>query len=273
MPVISTISIKGGSQKTTTTLCLGLTLARRGYKTVLIDMDGSNKSLSRWASNRAELGKPVPENFMVIPYSHMEEQLKTIDLFDYIDALQGQLGPEDFVIIDVEGTKSDFMLEAIVKSNLLLAPFAMSQLDADGAAETYKQVKKQEKIVGRKIDCRLVPTKTAKLLKTMPNEDRMMVSNILYELEALGLKAFDSSIAERSGYRHLFNNKKAYTLDELPEEGLENKRNAILECEYLTEDVLDALLEEDVEIDPNRVTLGSIIRDFRAKNGITGVVE
>ena len=273
MPILSTISIKGGSQKTTTTLCLGLTLAKRGYKTVLIDMDASNKSLSKWAKNRENLGKEMPANFQVIPYSHMEEQMKEIEFLDYLEALQEQLDPEDFVIIDVEGTANQTLVDAILKSNLLLAPFAMSQLDADGAEATYKQVLRQSKIVGRKIECRLVPTKTPKLLQTMSNEDRAMVSNILYGLEEKGLKAFDSSIADRAGYRHIFNEKKAYTLDELPTQGLENAENAILECEYLTEDVLDALLDEEVKIDPNRITLGSVIRAFREKHGVTGIID
>ena len=187
---------------------------------------------------------------------------------DFLDSLQDQLAQEDFVIIDVEGTANETMVDAILKSNILLAPFAMSQLDADGAKKTYQQVLRQQKIIDREIDCRLVPTKTPKLLATMPNADRQMISDILFDLEDIGIKAFDSSLADRTAYRHLFNKNHAYTLDELPNEGVDNKANALLECEYLVEDVLDAMLDGEVKISKDRVTLGSVIRSYRKKHGL-----
>lgn len=265
MPVLSTLSTKGGSQKTTTTLCLGLALAAKGYNTILIDMDLSNASLSSWKKGRDALSKSFPENFTIITAEEMSEALKKTEFLDFLEALQEQLDPADFVLIDLEGTANEYMTDAIVSSHLLLAPTAISNLDAQGIKRTFAQVRRQRKITGRDIAFRVVPTKTPKLLATMSNEDRRMMSDILYELEAEGIEAFDSALADRAGYRHLFNNKHWYLPQELPEKGIENKDLLWEECNNLAEDVLDALLDEQVAIDPNRVTLGSVIRKFRDK--------
>ena len=267
MPVLSTLSTKGGAQKTTTTLCLGLALASKGYKTVLIDMDLSNASLSSWRKGREDLGKGMPEDFQIITAEEMAEILKKTEFLDFLEALQEKLETSDFVLIDLEGTANEYMTDAIVSSHLLLAPTAMSNLDAQGIKRTFAQVRRQRKITGRDIAFRVVPTKTAKLLATMPNEDRRMMSDILSELEQEGIQTFDSALADRAGYRHLFNNKHWYTPQELPEKGIENKELLWSECINLAEDVLDALLDEEVKIDPDRVTLGSVIRRFREKEG------
>lgn len=136
MPIISFANPKGGAGKTTTALLLAIELADRDATVTVIDADPE-----RWISQWATLpGKP---DNIVIQSDVTEESI--------VDRIDAAARESQFVIVDLEGTASLMVANAIGMSDLVVIPLQGSSMDAKGGAKTIRLIRNQERMARRSI--------------------------------------------------------------------------------------------------------------------------
>jgi len=183
MPVISFANPKGGAGKTTTALVLATELSARGADIAIVDADPE-----KWISQWAELpGKP--ENISII--SDVTED----SIVDQIDKAAQQA---QFVIVDLEGTASLMVANAIGMSDLVIIPLQGSSMDARGGAKTIRLIRNQERMARRSIPHAVVLTRTSAAITSRA------LRNVQEQLFSGGIEVFETAIVERAAFRDLF---------------------------------------------------------------------
>ena len=183
MPVISFANPKGGAGKTTTALLLATELAARGAAVTVIDADPE-----RWISQWGALpGKP--DNITII--SDVTED--TI-----VDQIEESSSGSQFVIVDLEGTASLMVANAIGMSDLVVIPTQGSSMDAKGGAKTIRLIRNQERMARRPIPHAVVLTRTSAAVTSRA------LRNVQQQLTDAGVDVFNTAIVERAAFRDLF---------------------------------------------------------------------
>lgn len=183
MPVIAFANPKGGAGKTTTALLLATELAAKKATVVVIDAD-PEKWISQWG--RLE-GKPA--NITII--NDVTEET-------VVDAIEAAEREAQFVIVDLEGTASLMVSNAIGMADLVVIPIQGSSMDARGGAKTIRLIRNQEKMSRRKIAHAVVLTRTGAAITSRA------LRNVSAQLQAGGIEIFATAIVERAAYRDLF---------------------------------------------------------------------
>ncbi len=183
MPVIAFANPKGGAGKTTTALLLATELAAKGAAVTVIDADPE-----RWISQWGKLpGKP--DNIAIV--SEVSEET-------VVDAIEAAESKAQFVIVDLEGTASLMVSNAIGMADLVIIPIQGSSMDAKGGAKTIRLIRNQEKMSRRKIAHAVVLTRTGAAITTRA------LKNVSLQLQAGGIEIFATPIVERAAFRDLF---------------------------------------------------------------------
>lgn len=183
MPVISFANPKGGAGKTTTALLLATELASKGADVTVIDADPE-----RWISGWAALpGKP--NNLNII--SEVSEE--TI-----VDLIEAASTSSQFVIVDLEGTASLMVANAIGMSDLVLIPTQGSSMDAKGGAKTIRLIRNQERMARRAIPHSVVLTRASAAVTSRA------MRNVQEQLSDAGIDVLSTAIIERAAFRDLF---------------------------------------------------------------------
>ena len=183
MPVIAFANPKGGAGKTTTALLLATELAAKGAAVAVIDADPE-----RWISQWAKLpGKP---DNITINGDVTEDTV--------VDAIEAAERDAQFVIVDLEGTASLMVSNAIGMSDLVVIPIQGSSMDAKGGAKTIRLIRNQEKMSRRKIAHAVVLTRTGAAITSRA------LRNVSEQLRAGGIEIFATPIVERAAFRDLF---------------------------------------------------------------------
>lgn len=183
MPVISFANPKGGAGKTTTALILATELASKGAQIVIIDAD-PEKWISQWATLP---GKP---GTVKIVGDTTEDNI--------VDQIDEASQKSQFVIIDLEGTASLMVANAIGMSDLVLIPLQGSSMDARGGAKTVRLIRNQERMARRPIHHSVVLTRTSAAITSRA------LRNVQEQLEHAGIDVFQTAIVERAAFRDLF---------------------------------------------------------------------
>jgi chromosome partitioning protein len=136
MPIIAFANPKGGAWKTTSALHLASELAARGASITNIDAD-PEKWLSQWG---ALPGKP--DNLMIVG---------TVSEDTIVDQIEEAAHRSQFVIVDLEGTASLMVANAIGMADLVLIPTQGASMDARGAAKTIRLIRNQARLARREI--------------------------------------------------------------------------------------------------------------------------
>src|ERR1700750_1943062 len=105
MPTISFASSKGGAGKSTSAVLLATELAERGASVTIIDAD-PNQPVMRWSR------KPGRPNGLIVIGGVTEETL--------IDTIDEAARKTTFVIIDLEGTASLMVAQAMSRTDLVI---------------------------------------------------------------------------------------------------------------------------------------------------------
>ena len=183
MPTISFANSKGGAGKSTSAILLASELALRGTTVTIIDAD-PNQPVSAWSKKS---GKPA--NLSVVSNAS-EETL--------IDAIDQAARTTAFVIVDLEGTASLMVAQAMSRSSLVIIPSKGSALDAIEAIKVIKFVRRQERGYNRAIPFALLFT------QTNPAVRPRTLKSIEADMRAQGVPTFRTAIHERDAYRALF---------------------------------------------------------------------
>ena len=183
MPVISFANPKGGAGKTTSALLLAGELAGKGARVAIIDADPE-----RWISQWGRLpGKPASIDII----SHVSED--TI-----VDHIESAAKTAQFVIVDLEGTASLMVANAIGMSDLVIIPAQGASMDAKGAAKTIKLIRNQERMARRTIPHSILLTRTSAAIASRA------LRNVRDQLDKAGIDVFSTSIVERAAFRDIF---------------------------------------------------------------------
>ncbi len=183
MPVISFANPKGGAGKTTTALLLASELAARGAVVTVIDADPE-----RWISQWGALpGKP--DKITIIG------DVTEDSIVDHIEAASAS---SQFVIVDLEGTASLMVANAIGMSDLVLIPTQGSSMDAKGGAKTIRLIRNQERMARRSIPHAVVLTRTSAAVTSRS------LRNVQQQLANAGIEVCATAIVERAAFRDLF---------------------------------------------------------------------
>jgi len=182
MPVISFANPKGGAGKTTSALLLAGELAAQGASVAIVDADPE-----RWISQWGSLpGKPA--NITIIG------DVGEDTIVDIVDDASTEY---QFVIIDLEGTASLMVANAIGMSDLVVIPTQGASMDAKGASKTIKLIRSQAKLAKREIPHAVLLTRVSAAVASRS------LKNVREQLDVAGIEVFESSIVERAAYRDL----------------------------------------------------------------------
>ena len=220
MPVISFANPKGGAGKTTTALILATQLSENGATVSIIDADPE-----RWISQWGDLpGRP--NNISVI--SGVSED-------SIVDLIEAESEKSQFVIVDLEGTASLMVANAIGMSDLVLIPTQGSSMDARGGAKAIRLIQNQARMARRKIPHSVVLTRTSAALRTRT------LKNVYEQLRAGGSEVLNTGMVERAAFRDLFD--FGGTLSELDPAQVSNVEKAIANAREFAGEVVVKLKE------------------------------
>lgn len=183
IPIIALASPKGGCGKSTSAVILATELATRGTTVTIIDAD-PNKPISRWSKKPGK-----PEKLTVI--SDVTED-------SLIDAIEAAARKTAFVIVDLEGTASLMVAQAMSRADLVIIPTKGSTLDAMEAIKAIKFIRLQERGYKRTIPFALLFT------QTNPAVRPRALKSIEAEMTEQGIPMFGTPIHERDAFRALF---------------------------------------------------------------------
>lgn len=182
MPVIAFANPKGGAGKTTSALLLASELAGRGASVAIIDAD-PEKWISQWS---ALPGRPA--NVSIVG-DVTEDSI--------VDQIEVAAAEAQFVVIDLEGTASLMVANAIGMSDLVIIPTQGSSMDAKGAAKTIRLIRNQARMARRDIPHAVLLTRTSAAVASRA------LRNVRSQLDQAGIPVFETSIVERAAYRDI----------------------------------------------------------------------
>lgn len=182
MPVIVFANPKGGAGKTTSALLLASELASRGASIAIIDAD-PEKWISQWG---ALPGRP---DAVTIISDVTEDSI--------VDQIEAAAAANQFVVVDLEGTASLMVANAIGMSDLVIIPTQGASMDARGAAKTIRLIRNQARLARRQIAHAVLLTRTSAAVASRA------IRNVREQLDQAGIPVFETSIIERAAYRDI----------------------------------------------------------------------
>jgi chromosome partitioning protein len=183
MPTIAFASSKGGAGKSTAAVLLATELAGRDASVSIIDAD-PNQPVSRWSR------KPGRPDKLTIISSVTEETL--------IDAIDAAARKTAFVVVDLEGTASLMVAQAMSRADLVVIPTKGSELDAIEAVKVIKFIGRQEKAYNKAIPFAVLFTQTNPAVR--PRTLKSLEQDMLQQ----GIPLFRTALYERDAFRAIF---------------------------------------------------------------------
>lgn len=164
-------------------IILATELATRGTSVTIIDAD-PNKPISKWSK------KPGKPTALTVISDVTEDTL--------IDSIESASRKTAFVIVDLEGTASLMVAQAMSRADLVIIPTKGSALDALEAIKAIKFIRLQERGYKRNIPFALLFTQTNPAIRPRT------LKSIEGEMLDQGIPMFRTAIHERDAYRALF---------------------------------------------------------------------
>lgn len=164
--VITIAARKGGTAKTTSSVHLGGALARRGFRVLLVDLDGQCDATEWLLPEEIDVGLSADDvlrhgqDALEAIYPSLVEGLDVLPATPPMDSIEaamaGEWGMErrlrelmepvraryDFVLFDCPGTMDFRVVSALMSSDWVIIPTSASTLDLKGAINFIPQVLK-----------------------------------------------------------------------------------------------------------------------------------
>jgi chromosome partitioning protein len=223
MPVVAFANPKGGAGKSTSALILAQTLTRAGASVTVIDAD-PNRPILDWRSGASQ--SPI----RVIGDATESTIVKIVT---------EERARQQFVFVDLEGTASRLVSRAISRADLVVVPLQASAVDARQASRAVALVQEEEETLARKINFRVLLTRTSPLIQT--KLEREIVS-VLRDAE---LPQFETHLNERQAFKAVFARRLA--LDELDLGQVSGVAEAIANADKLADELADVLIPAEAE--------------------------
>ena len=218
MPVIAFANPKGGAGKTTAALLLASSLAARGARIAILDADPE-----RWITGWSGLGNRPPGI----------EVISEVTEDNIVDQIEAAARRAQFVIVDLEGTASLMVANAVGMADLVVIPTQGGSMDAKGAAKTIKLVRNQERMARRPIPHGVLMTRTSAAVASRA------LKNVVDQLVAAQIPVFRTPIVERAAYRDIFD--YGGLLNDLPQAKVSNLARAVENAEAFAGEILGQL--------------------------------
>jgi chromosome partitioning protein len=149
----------------------------------IIDAD-PNQPVSRWSR------KPGKPERLTVVSSVTEETL--------IDAIDDAARKTAFVVVDLEGTASLMVAQAMSRADLVIIPTKGSELDAIEAIKVIKFIGRQEKAYNKAIPFAVLFTQTNPAVR--PRTLKSLEVDLLNQ----GIPLFGTALNERDAFRAIF---------------------------------------------------------------------
>lgn len=114
-----------------------------------------------------------------------------------VDLIEAAAAEAQFVVVDLEGTASLMVANAIGMSDLVTIPTQGASMDAKGAAKTIKLIRNQARMARREIPHAVLLTRTSAAVASRA------LKNVRDQLDKAGIDIFETSIVERAAYRDI----------------------------------------------------------------------
>jgi chromosome partitioning protein len=220
MPAIAFANPKGGAGKSTSSLVLAQTLAAAGASVTVIDAD-PNRPILDWRSGASRstirvIGDATESSIVKIITEERERQ--------------------QFVFVDLEGTASRLVSRAISRADLVIVPLQASAVDARQASRAVALVQEEEETLARRINFRVLLTRTSPLIQTKLEREIVAV------LRDAELPQFTTHLNERQAFKAIF--ARRLSLDELDTTQVSGVAEAITNAEKLADELTDVLVPE-----------------------------
>ncbi len=180
MAIIAVATSKGGSGKTTLSICLAAYLTEMGHSVECLDTD-RNKNLAEWVG-RSGLSVPC----------------LAIDEDDIVNAAIESSSRVEFVIIDVGGGLDRALLWSVGVANLVLIPVTTDFKDAFEAGRTVSQIRNVQMSAQRLRPGFYIPH-AAVLMRV--NRRAHVTGTTRTQLEVFGIPVLASEIPMRTAYQ------------------------------------------------------------------------
>ena len=180
----------------------------------LIDAD-PNQHSAKWAL------RDCPNNLDLIQNSN------ETSIVDDIEQAEENSG---YVLVDLEGTASATVANAIIRADYVIALCQGSQDDADEAVKTIKLIRNQSKLLKRVIPFSVLFTRTS------PAIQPRTLRHIVEQFEGAGIDLFKISLIDREAFRAM--RSFGGVLHDLNTSQVSGVDNAIANAEAYTDEVL-----------------------------------
>ena len=141
---------------------------------------------------------------------------------------------QQFVFVDLEGTASRLVSRAISRADLVVVPLQASAVDARQASRAVSLVQEEEDVLGRRINFRVLLTRTSPLIATKLEREIVSV------LKGAELPQFATHLNERQAFKAVF--ARRLSLTELDQAQVSGVPEAIANADKLANELADVLI-------------------------------
>lgn len=214
--IIAFASPKGGVGKSTTCAALAASLAKRGHKVIILDLD-QNRTLEQWAHRFPAELKPLT--------------IRGIGEGALIETIEQLYSQNAYVLVDVAGAFHKTTIAAATLADLTITPSRLSAPDIIEAVKLNQQIRQLGAKIGKPIDHRLLLNGVSPIWPTYQRA-------ALVEVERSGIPSFQTIIHDRAPYAEMFlTGQPPHFADQTREPVIK----AVAQIEALTNEVLAAL--------------------------------
>lgn len=186
MKLISFVSFKGGSGKTTALMAIASALVESGHRIALLEAD-ENRPLAGWRERAVEIGTWDDGQCLLLP-SDSEGALEE-------SFARAEGAGCAYALADTAGGGSDLNTTIMVNSEVVIIPSALTTIDLDQALETFDFVR------GLPFEGREAPARL--LLTRFPQGGRLKSAEQANYAAIGAVPRFDARLSERGAFADL----------------------------------------------------------------------
>jgi len=189
---------KGGTGKSTTAVHTAIALAASGHRVGALDLDGRQRTMTRYLENRDATARRLEKKLPVATYEVLDDHSEA-GFTAAIDRLAQQA---DVIVVDTPGRDDEVARLAILAADTLVTPMNDSFVDLDLIGQVHPE---NYKVTKPSFYAELVwNSRTQRAKQTGKSVDWVVLRNRLQHVESHNLKRVGAALdelARRVGFR------------------------------------------------------------------------